>query len=55
MFTFYDLTCCFLFADAELKFSILDVFNKPFGVTMTLWRQISATRRREKSANMILE
>jgi hypothetical protein len=25
----------FFVADAELKFSILDVFNKPFGVTMT--------------------
>ena len=31
---FYDLTCCFFVADAELKFSMLDVFNKPFGVTM---------------------
>jgi hypothetical protein len=25
----------FFVADAELKFSILDVFDKPFGVTMT--------------------
>jgi len=34
IFTLYDLTLLFFVADAELKFSILDVFNKPFGVTM---------------------